>query len=312
MYWYYKFILVIVLLVLVGLGLYSFRAEIAGLFPKDPEPIPVKVVQPVTPTPPVIVKVDPVVEPIKLDEEEWAETLAKATELSEKGLLDKSNLLALTVLEDPALDQFSPTWYDAADLIGKNNTILATTSAPSKRKTTHIVKAGDSLAKIAKGKTTVRNLQRSNNIPLDIATIYPNQVLHYLAGPWEIQAYKSEFILLLLLEGKFFKYYKVGIGKANRTPEAEFVIQTKEMNPTWQKPGAELIPYGHPDNPLGTRWMRIVSEKHPEHQGFGIHGTSEPKSIGTASSQGCLRLRNEEVEELFDIIPYRVKVTIRE
>jgi lipoprotein-anchoring transpeptidase ErfK/SrfK len=46
--------------------------------------------------------------------------------------------------------------------------------------------------------------------------------------------------------------------------------------------------------------------------GYGIHGTTQPNSVGTPASQGCIRMRNEDVEELFDIIPdILVEVLIR-
>ena len=43
---------------------------------------------------------------------------------------------------------------------------------------------------------------------------------------------------------------------------------------------------------------------------FGIHGTLNPTSVGWASSHGCIRMKNEEVEEIYKIIPYGTKVTI--
>ena len=55
---------------------------------------------------------------------------------------------------------------------------------------------------------------------------------------------------------------------------------------TWIGPGA--------GNPLGTRWIGL-NEK-----GYGIHGTDRPGSIGSAASHGCIRLRNEDVEQLFE------------
>jgi hypothetical protein len=35
------------------------------------------------------------------------------------------------------------------------------------------------------------------------------------------------------------------------------------------------------------------------YKGYGIHGTNRPKSIGTAASHGCIRMRNQDVEDLF-------------
>jgi len=49
-----------------------------------------------------------------------------------------------------------------------------------------------------------------------------------------------------------------------------------------------------PANPLGTRWMGLG------YKGYGIHGTNMPLSIGKAASHGCIRMRNRDVEDLFN------------
>ena len=71
-----------------------------------------------------------------------------------------------------------------------------------------------------------------------------------------------------------------------------------------------MIDFGSEENLLGTRWMALESADHPELTGFGIHGTWERDSIGSESSAGCIRMLNEEVEELFDLVPRKTIVTI--
>lgn len=44
--------------------------------------------------------------------------------------------------------------------------------------------------------------------------------------------------------------------------------------------------------------------------GYGIHGTNAPESIGTAASHGCVRMRNEDVIQLYDIVPLGTEVQI--
>jgi len=44
--------------------------------------------------------------------------------------------------------------------------------------------------------------------------------------------------------------------------------------------------------------------------GYGIHGTTEPESIGYQSTEGCVRMRNEDVDELYSIIPIGTPVTV--
>lgn len=140
----------------------------------------------------------------------------------DKQLLDEAYRKALDLLEGPNLIEFSKGWYKIADLISEINSKLLFSSAPSERKEAHKVKSGDSLARISRGKTTIAALQKGNNIPLTSQTIHPGDFLRYFPGEWEIEIIKSEYILLLYHQGKFFKYYKVGIGKENRTPEGKF------------------------------------------------------------------------------------------
>jgi lipoprotein-anchoring transpeptidase ErfK/SrfK len=60
-----------------------------------------------------------------------------------------------------------------------------------------------------------------------------------------------------------------------------------------------------PENPLGERWIDIGDS-------FGIHGTNEPDSIGKAESRGCLRLRHDDVIELYDFLVIGSEVRIEE
>ena len=71
----------------------------------------------------------------------------------------------------------------------------------------------------------------------------------------------------------------------------------------WYKTGA-IVPAGSPENILGSRWLGISEP------GYGIHGTTEPETIGTYQTKGCIRMRNADVEELFVIIPTGADVVI--
>jgi len=93
-------------------------------------------------------------------------------------------------------------------------------------------------------------------------------------------------------DGAVTKIYDVAVGAAETpSPEGEFVIASRVENPSWYWPG-KVIPAG-PQNPLGPRWMSLGFE------GFGIHGTNQPHSIGQPASHGCIRMRNRDVKELF-------------
>ena len=241
-------------------------------------------------------------------------TYLEARQLFEKDQnLDEAYEKLMTLLEDKSVPQFSKGWYEVADFITKINSQLLISSAPSTRKENHKVVSGDYLSRIARRKTSVAALQKGNDIPLDSQNIRPGQVLRYFPGKWNIEIVKSQFILMLFHKGRFFKYYKVGTGKENRTPEGQFVTDGKDEDPIWTKNGVK-IPSKDPRNVLGTRWIGIKpsGDTAVTGSGYGIHGTKDPESIGTPASQGCIRMINSDVEDLYDIIPHtKVVITIR-
>jgi lipoprotein-anchoring transpeptidase ErfK/SrfK len=121
---------------------------------------------------------------------------------------------------------------------------------------------------------------------------------------------KDEFRLYVLLGGCFLRDYSVGTGRDQRTPEGRFTIQSKTKNPQWTDPETGKIHrYGEPGHVIGTRWMGFAGEH--GRTGFGIHGTTEPGTVGRAESAGCIRMKTDDVEELFDLVPQGSEVVIR-
>lgn len=85
--------------------------------------------------------------------------------------------------------------------------------------------------------------------------------------------------------------YPVAIGKASTpSPVGEWSIINKK-----------ILNY---DSVFGTRWMGLSNP------GYGIHGTNNPSSIGKAVSNGCIRMYNHHVEELFNKVSLGTKVII--
>ena len=114
---------------------------------------------------------------------------------------------------------------------------------------------------------------------------------------------KSDNTLILKGGDQIIKTYSVATGKDNSSPVGTFKITTKLENPTWFKSGAVKKP-GDADNQLGTRWMGFDLPH------YGIHGTIAPETIGTQATAGCVRMKNEEVEELYKLVPPGTPVTI--
>ncbi|NLF16085.1 MAG: L,D-transpeptidase family protein [Lentisphaerae bacterium] len=213
--------------------------------------------------------------------------------------------LAHRILTQPGVVEFDPTWMAAAELINRINTVFMSSETPSPERQAYSIKAGDSLSRIALGlETSVGALQRINGLDPTSPIIYPGAVLYSLKAAWSIRVVKSRFVLLLMNGPELYRLYHIGIGRANKTPAGNFLITSKVIHPAWTPPG-KSFPYGHPENPLGTHWLGLspTGDTDPTLRGFGIHGTWEPDSIGSATSEGCVRMLNEQVGELFDFIP---------
>ena len=99
--------------------------------------------------------------------------------------------------------------------------------------------------------------------------------------------------LAIVENNEIVQVFDVAVGAAaTPSPTGTFTIVNRVANPTYYHPGKVIAP--GPWNPIGTRWIGL-SQK-----GYGIHGTDEPSSIGYAKSHGCIRLRNADVERLFE------------
>ncbi|MFW6278577.1 MAG: L,D-transpeptidase family protein [Bacillota bacterium] len=100
--------------------------------------------------------------------------------------------------------------------------------------------------------------------------------------------------LSLYREGERYKTYPIAIGKPDtKTPIGEWAIVNKTKN--WDG-----------NSELGTRWLGL----NVPWGSYGIHGTNKPGSIGTAASKGCVRMHNQHVEELYELVPVKTRVKI--
>lgn len=90
------------------------------------------------------------------------------------------------------------------------------------------------------------------------------------------------------------------------TPEGEYTIIVKAKDPYYRK---KDIIGGSKDNPLGTRWLGF-NARETDGRIYGIHGTNNDASIGEYVSNGCVRMHNKNVEDLFTKVPIGTKVYI--
>ncbi|MEJ6950631.1 L,D-transpeptidase family protein [Natronospora cellulosivora (SeqCode)] len=108
---------------------------------------------------------------------------------------------------------------------------------------------------------------------------------------YKIQIELQSRRLFLKQDGRIINTYPVAIGKPSTpTPTGDYHIIDRVKNP---------------GGVLGTRWLRFTYRQH------GIHGTNQPQSIGQAVSLGCVRMYNNDVEELYDKVPDGTPIIIR-
>jgi lipoprotein-anchoring transpeptidase ErfK/SrfK len=94
------------------------------------------------------------------------------------------------------------------------------------------------------------------------------------------------------------KSYPIAVGRPGwETPTGDFKVMEMVKDPAWVHPFKGVrIAGGDPENPLGRRWIGFWTDGK---NWIGFHGTPNPQSVGKASSHGCIRMHNKDVEELF-------------
>jgi len=129
-----------------------------------------------------------------------------------------------------------------------------------------------------------------------------------IKGPFHTKVYRSTFTMDVYLQNTFVRSFKVGLGKSGmETPTGLWRVKTdgKLEKPIWTNPadGKTYHPED-PDYPLGSRWIALegLSGDAKNRTGFAIHGTKEPEQIGSAGSQGCIRMHNGDAILVYNIM----------
>ncbi len=155
--------------------------------------------------------------------------------------------------------------------------------------------------------------------PRDIDAMYlPQSVVYHgseKAGTIIIDT-RDKFLYLVNGDGTA-KRYGVGVGKQGFEWTGSEKITRKAEWPSWRPPAAMIareakkgrhLPRfmaGGPENPLGARALYLGSTL------YRIHGTNQPWSIGQAVSSGCIRMRNEDVVDLYARVAVGATVIVR-
>jgi lipoprotein-anchoring transpeptidase ErfK/SrfK len=122
---------------------------------------------------------------------------------------------------------------------------------------------------------------------------------------------RQRFLYLVQADGRAMRY-GIGVGRPGFTWAGVKTVSAKREWPDWRPPAEMLkrrpdLPAfmaGGPQNPLGARALYLGSTL------YRIHGSNEPWTVGTAVSSGCIRMRNEDVIELYNRVTVGTKVVV--
>lgn len=179
------------------------------------------------------------------------------------------------------------------------------------------VEKGDSLISIRKRFVTQHpgvlvctgQIARSNGLSGEI--IHPGQTLRVPLDQARMLVDLDGHWAVYLLGDEVVDGWEVGVGKpGSETRAGDYRVGDKRRDPMWFPAGQPPVPFGDARNPLGTRWIEFETlDGRPTHLGF--HGTNQPDSVGGDTSEGCLRMRNADVEQLFEILPQGAVVVVQ-
>ncbi|MCQ4633417.1 L,D-transpeptidase [Shinella sp. CPCC 100929] len=165
---------------------------------------------------------------------------------------------------------------------------------------------------LAHGKTRTTNLDE-RFLPQLVTSPFPETAGTIVVVP------KDRYLYLIEDDG-FARRYGVGVGRAGLTFSGAATVGRKAKWPSW-RPTDNMIKRnpkkyaryaggmaGGPKNPLGSRALYLFREGRDTL--YRIHGTTEPWTIGKAVSNGCIRMVNDHVEDLYERVPVGARVVV--
>lgn len=169
----------------------------------------------------------------------------------------------------------------------------------------HTVAAGDTLYSIGRQYMVTEELLAKINQLADPHRLRVGQTLKVVRGPFSAIISKSHHRMDVYLDDILARSYRVGLGVNGGTPTGTWAVNTKLINPDWTDPTTNQHYLAEdPDNPIGERWLGLegLAGEAVGRTGFGIHGTIDPESIGQNMSLGCIRLKPDDVAEVYELL----------
>lgn len=117
--------------------------------------------------------------------------------------------------------------------------------------------------------------------------------LKVLKGPFSAVVDLNRYELTVHAHGWYVHHYTIGIGNDVGTSVGNFTVQSRQSNAD------------DPSNPLGAYWIGLGNN-------VGLHGTSDPATIGQTNSHGCIHLSNNDISEIYNLLGTGSSVVIRD
>ncbi|MET4101117.1 lipoprotein-anchoring transpeptidase ErfK/SrfK [Roseovarius sp. MBR-78] len=152
--------------------------------------------------------------------------------------------------------------------------------------------------------------------PQQVNFVGPYAVGHLIVLP------RAHFLYFVTAPGEA-RRYGVGVGRAGLEFTGTATIDAKKTWPTWRPTdemiarepqayerfiGNRYVQPGGPENPLGSRALYLFQNGRDTY--YRIHGTNQPASIGRSVSNGCIRMINAHVQDLYERVPLGTVVTV--
>ncbi|MCC6427773.1 MAG: L,D-transpeptidase family protein [Phycisphaerales bacterium] len=186
---------------------------------------------------------------------------------------------------------------------------------------TYVIQSGDAIARLPRKRELAidwRLLKRINRFSDDDLTrLKVGQKIKLIRGPFHAVVNKADYRLDMYSGSPddpgnwlYIRSFKVGLGEGNGTPVGGFIIKSRQVNPPWTNPRTgEKFAADDPQNPIGEYWLGWEGVgPSAAYTGFGIHGTIDPDSIGKQKSMGCVRLLNEDVATVYEMLTERISI----
>ncbi len=156
------------------------------------------------------------------------------------------------------------------------------------------VLAGDTLHRVAQRYNVPWRLLAKINGIGDPDNLSAGEELKVVPGPFDAVVDLTTWEMTLFLHGRYAGRFRIGLGEDDPTPEGEYTVKSKEVNPTYYGPDL-TIDQDDPENPLGELLLDLGGRVY-------LHATDDASSLGRQGGRGSIRLSSADMEDVFDIL----------